>query len=137
MGSVPKTGPTAAKFTKARADAIVKALEKGHAFKHACALAGISFTTGYRWLDQGRAGESDPGKAKFAERVEEANAKAAEYALGHIRSAMPKDWRASMAFLERRFPDEYTKRERHEISGPKDGPVEIVVTWPTGAEPPR
>lgn len=126
------------KFTAERRKAIVEALERGNTLTHAAALAGVSRDAVYEWLAKG-AKATDPASTyrKFAEDVARANALVADFAIGKIRTAMPDDWRAAMTFLERRFPDEYAKRERHEVSGPKGEPVKIELKWPTGAEPPR
>jgi hypothetical protein len=129
---------SASKFTAARRAAIIEALERGNTLTHACALAGISRTLVYQWLAKGEAAK-DPNSTfrRFAEDVARANATVADEAIGTIRNAMPDDWRAAMTFLERRFPDEFAKRERHEVAGPNDGPITVELVWPTGAEPPR
>lgn len=126
------------KFTAERRKAIIEALERGNTLTHAAALAGVSRETIYDWLQKGDKA-TDPASTykRFAEDVARANALVADHAIGKITSAMPDDWRAAMTFLERRFPDEYAKRERHEVSGPKGEPVKVVLTWPTGTEPPR
>lgn len=35
------------------------------------------------------------------------------------------DWRAAMTILERRFPEDWGKRDRVEVSGPDGGPVQV------------
>jgi len=126
------------KFTADRRKAILEALERGNTLTHAAALAGVSREAVYDWLKRG-AEAKDPESAyrRFAEDVARANALVADYAVGKIKDAMPDDWRASMTFLERRFPEEYAKRERHEVSGPKGEPIKVELQWPTGSEPPR
>jgi hypothetical protein len=136
------------KFTPDRAAVIIEALTKGHGIRHAAGLALVGQATAYRWLDAGKSAlaAEDEGETLTPEQIafrdfylgaEAASAAAAEYALGMVTNAMPKDWRAALALLERRFPDDYTKRERREISGPKDGPIEVIVQWPSGSEQPR
>lgn len=128
----------AGKFTATRRTAIVEALQRGNTLSHACALAGVSRQAVYDWLKKGEATEN-PNSAyrRFAEDVARANATVADEMIGVIRDAAPDDWRAAMTFLERRFPDDFSKRERHEVAGPNDGPISIELVWPTGAEPPR
>lgn len=123
------------KFTAARRNAIIEALGRGHPLRTAAAMAGVDRSTVYDWLERGEKAGPDSAYRRFYEDVERAQATVVDTALAHIRDAMPDDWRAAMTYLERRFPDEFTKRERREISGPKDGPVEVVVQWP-GAAPP-
>ena len=126
------------KFTADRRKAILEALERGNTLTHAAALAGVSREAVYDWLKRGaEAKDPEPAYRRFAEDVARANALVADYAVGKIKDAMPDDWRASMTFLERRFPEEYAKRERHEVSGPKGEPIKVELQWPTGSEPPR
>jgi transposase len=126
------------KFTAARRKAIVEAIARGNTLGHAAALAGVSRKTVYQWLAKGEAATNPRSSYRmFAEDVARANAQVAEEMIGVIREKAPDDWRAAMTFLERRFPDDYAKRERHEVAGPSDGPIKIEVVWPTGSEPPR
>lgn len=126
------------KFTVARCAGIVEALERGNTLTHAAALNGVARETVYAWLAKGeKATDPESTYRRFYEDVSRANALVADFAVGKIKAAMPDDWRAAMTFLERRFPDEYSKRERHEVSGPSGEPIKIELKWPTGAEPPR
>jgi hypothetical protein len=46
-------------------------------------------------------------------------------AVSHLMKAMPSTPTAVLAWLERRFPQEWSRTERHELSGPEGGPVEV------------
>ena len=45
---------------------------------------------------------------------------------------MADDWRAAMTYLERRFPDRWGRRQRHEVSGPDGGAIAIAGGWDLG-----
>ena len=123
------------KFTAARRKAILEALRKGHTLTHAAALAGVDRDTVYDWLARGaKAADEDSEYRKFAEAYLKANAAIADFAIEKIKAAMPDDWRAASTFLERRFPDEYGKRERHEVTGAAGEPIRVEIAWP-GAPP--
>lgn len=123
---------TGTKFTEARRRAILDALRKGHTLTTAAAFAGITRQTLYNWLQRGeKAPEGNYGK--FAMEVAQASAEAADVAINSVTGAFPDDWRAAMEFLSRRFPDEWGKRERHEVSGPTGEPIRIEVKWPNAA----
>lgn len=119
------------KFTQARRDAIVAAIQAGHPIPSAAGMAGLAKATVYDWLNKG---EKEPGGqyGAFAQAVAEAQSQAADFAIGSITRAMPDDWRAAMEFLSRRFPDEWAKRERHEVTGAKGEPIKVELVWPTG-----
>lgn len=124
---MPRTGT---KFTAERRKAFVDAIREGLPISQAAARARISRQTAYEWM--GRGEKTPEGQyGAFLEEVQSAMADAAAEALGHWKKAMPDDWRAAMEFLSRRFPDEYGKRERHEISGPEGEPIKVEVVWPT------
>jgi transposase len=119
----------AGKFTKERRERILGALRAGLPIRRAAGFAGISAQTLYNWLERGaKAPEGEYGK--FAQAIEQAQAELTQEMLGHITRAAEDDWRASAHVLERRFPDEWGKKERHEVSGPAGEPIKIEVTWP-------
>lgn len=127
----------AKKFTSAVRTTIIEAIRTGNTLTHAAGLAGVSRAVVYQWLARGVDAPAGSAYRQFSEDVEKANAEAASRLVAIVSEAAIDDWRAAMTLLERRFPDEYAKRERHEVAGPNDGPISIELVWPTGAEPPR
>jgi len=117
------------KFTAARRAAVVEALGKGHGLSTAAGIAGIDRRTLYNWLNRG---DKNPEGTygQFARDCAEAEAKAADVAIGAIAKAMPDDWRAAMEYLSRRRPDEWGKAERHEVTGKAGEPIKVEVVWP-------
>lgn len=109
---------------------IVDVLTIGSTIQTACALAGISIDSFYRWSKRG-AREARKGKTtrytRFSDAVRKAMAMAvagyeaviAEAAKGSpevkrggivIRPAMAPNWQAAMTWLERRQPRDYARR---------------------------
>ena len=117
----PKGRPTL--FTKQRRDRILAAVRAG-AYREQAALAnGISVTTFYEWINQGRndidAGRTRTPKAEFAEAIARADAEAEVQAIAELRrgardrqfgdQSIPGDWRAAEAFLRARSPERWSQ----------------------------
>jgi len=105
---------------------IIDALLKGHFISEACALAGISTASFYKWYNLGLDG--DPVYKEFSDAIDEAQAQAVTDALTDIREAGRDDWRAAAWFLERRSR-KWAKNLEVEISGNPEKPVEIELRW--------
>lgn len=144
MPEVLKEDPTGSrgqptKLTGATADAICGCLRAGVPRVHAAESAGVSRRTMMAWLEYGRAAalcerpdcdeaHHGPGHAEltylhFLHMVEQAEADAVVLAVGHWSKAMPRDWRAAQAWLERRHPAEFKPQERVEPTSPNSAPV--------------
>lgn len=123
-----------------RSNRITQALENGTEVLHAIRSAGISHQTYYDWLNRGReerdrinAGlKPTPDEApflEFLESVEKAEATAATLHMENIsQTALNGTWQASAWILERRFPRQYGRLDRSEVSGPEGGPVRLDVS---------
>ena len=61
--------------------------------------------------------------------VGQAQAEAVAGMLESVRHAAARNWQAAAWFLERRFPEDFSRREsrRSEVSGRDGGPV--ALTW--------
>jgi len=104
--------------------AILEALAAGQARGTAAALAGIGATTLARWV------ADDPD---LACRVEQAEAQAVRDALGVIhRAAESGTWQAAAWWLERRYPEVWSRRPRDPAPG-SVGPV--IIRWADDPEP--
>ena len=99
------------KLTPDRQRVLVDAIRAGNFYEVACAAADVDYSTFRRWMV---AGEEGRGKAysEFREAITRAESAAERDALTHLQNAMPADWRAAMAFLERRYPDRWGRRDR-------------------------
>lgn len=107
------------RLTKATTESTCEAIENGHAVRFACAFAGISQSSYFRWRarglkalearDDGIEPESTNEEAylNFYVQTEKAHAEYVEACRKHIHDAMPKTWQAACWSLERRYPEEY------------------------------
>lgn len=109
-----------------KAEAIVQAIEVGVPKRMAAQAAGVSLSGFFQWQARGAALLDDPiptawteheaELAQFVDQLRKAEAKAVVYAVGMVRKAMPTNWQAAMTWLERRYPDDFARREavRHD-----------------------
>jgi hypothetical protein len=108
-------------------DRVVQAVRAGNYADAACQAAGISPSTYYRWMSRGA---QEPGSeyARFREDVLRAEAEAEVYAVAILRRAMGEDWRAAMAYLERRHPTRWRTQQYTELVGKDGGPIQTQHT---------
>jgi hypothetical protein len=99
-----------------RRETLLKALEAGNTRKAACAYAGLSEDAFARYC------ASNPD---FTDDVGEAEAKAVIRHVGLILQAANKDWRAAAWWLERKFPDEWGRKNRTILTGADRGPIAV------------
>lgn len=104
-----------AKLTDEITRTITQAIAAGNYQRTAMKLAGIGESTFYQWLELGRQGRK-PYK-EFAESVEKAQAQAEARNVAIIEQAASESWQAAAWWLERRFPDDWGRKERVEHGG--------------------
>ena len=90
----------------------------GNTIETACNLAGISRKSYYRWLKEAEDAPEGHILRQFRDTVKEARAEAAHRMLMIIQKAAMKDWRAAAWFLERRYPEDWSRPRQ--ISGRGD-----------------
>jgi hypothetical protein len=99
---------------------ICQAIRAGNYMETAAAYAGIAKPTLYNWLKRGR-DEPDTIYGALVEAVELAVAEAEVRDVALIAKAADDGvWQASAWRLERRYPDRYGRRTRHDVSGRVD-----------------
>lgn len=129
------TGPTV--------DAICNKLRIGVPRKYAAESASVAERTIMLWLQFGRQADQcrledcaaehhgppsgELTYLQFLQEVERAEADAVNIAVSAVIRGMAKDWRAGMAWLERRHPTDFIKREHHEITGSNGDPVQVTM----------
>lgn len=105
---------------------LVGAISKGYYIQTACQLVGIGESTFYRWLEQGEKAKSGPYR-EFWEALKRAEAYAEAKRVDNILKAGEMgDWKADAWYLERRYPERWARKERHEHTGKDGGPIEVV-----------
>jgi len=115
MASNKKTGRKT-KLTPELIERICEFIVKGNYISTACKTVGISESTYYGWLK--RAEEGDTGIfVQFAKAAKQAEAQAEAELLAIVREAATtdKNWLAAMTFLERRYPERWGRKDRHQV----------------------
>ena len=114
--------PTAC--TQDTIDRYCDAIIDGLSLRSAAAEAGICTNTADNWAKRGEAGEEP--FAEFLRQREKAIAVWERKRQAAMDEAGPQ-WAREAWRLERRLPDEYGKRERHELTGAGGGALNIVI----------
>tara|TARA_R110002110_G_scaffold100479_5_gene256010 strand:- start:1316 stop:1783 length:468 start_codon:yes stop_codon:yes gene_type:complete len=106
---------------------IVSAILAGSYVETASALAGISKDTFYNWLKKGAAAQSGVF-FEFSDAIQKAMAQAEMNDLLVINKAAQRSWQAAAWKLERKYPNRWGLRSKHEIVGAdkEAKPVQIV-----------
>jgi len=110
---------------------IIEAVKAGNYYEAACAYAGVSYSTLRGWIVKGEKAKS--GKyLKFLEAVRQAEAEAEARIVLQWQKAMPEDWRAAQAFLERRYPERWGKKDIVKHQGDNENPITYTVKFVDG-----
>jgi transposase len=102
------------KLTDAVTERIVQAIRAGNYPEPAARAAGISASTYYRWIARGQQERSGVFR-DFAEAVARAEGESEVHAVAVIRRAMTEDWRAALAYVERRHPERWRRQQTTEL----------------------
>ena len=107
------------------------ALASGCYRETAYRAAGIGATTFARWMEQGEADDEADRDSVFRDlrmAIMEAEARAEQDALGLIQqAARDGTWQAAAWFLERKKPERWGRRERHQVDSTVQVSAEIEV----------
>ena len=91
--------------------------------KQAAEIAGMSYDTLNHWQNRG-ANESAPLEYRqFCQLLRRSQAVAMKVHVSSICDAAKRDWRAAAWMLERRFPEDFSKPQQFEHSGPGGKPL--------------
>ncbi len=118
------------KLTPEVRERICQFLKAGNTFRTACEVAGIAASTGREWRARGEdrhsAREGDEDFALFAVAVQKAEEEAVARNVALIQKAAAEGtWTAAAWWLERKFPAEWAKVDRHEHTGRGGGPIQV------------
>jgi hypothetical protein len=117
------------KLTLETQDKICVAIRLGNDKKVAAALAGVSETTFYRWLEMAELPNAKKEYREFRESIERAEAEAEVTRIARITQAADNGtWQAASWWLERKFPERWGRNDkiRQEITGNINGAVAIT-----------
>jgi transposase-like protein len=102
-----------------------KLIEEGNYISHVAQALGIERRTFYTWLEQGK--KATHGlKREFYEAVTQAEAKAVLRNIKIIQKAAETNWQAAAWWLERKFPEEFGRKDRINFGTDEDG-LKIVI----------
>jgi len=101
------------KLTPEVQERIVAAIRAGNFPEPAARSAGVSPATYYRWMRLGREEQAGPHR-DLREAVRRAEGEAEVHAIAVIRKQMPGDWRAALAYLERRHAERWGRSAAEE-----------------------
>lgn len=129
-------GGRPSKLTEEVFNAVMQALRAGNYQEVAARYAGISESTYWSWLERGKREREriedgiEPNSTEtiyreFLEEVEQARAAAEVRMVGLIATAAKDTWQAAAWYLERSKPNQWGRRDRHEITGRDGAPVVI------------
>lgn len=102
------------KLTPELQEKICESLENGNYIETTCLSVGINQSTFYDWLNRGEQ-ENNSLYTEFSKAVTRSQAKAEEKLLKLVLDSAPKDWRAAVWILERRFSERWANTQRVNI----------------------
>ena len=105
-------------------------IRAGNDKKVAAAMAGISESTLYSWIEQGKRSDPEPEFLEFLELLTQAEAEAEVAAVARIQQAAQNGrWQASAWWLERKYGERWGRNDkiRQEISGPDGAPLALSI----------
>lgn len=107
---------------------IVNAIKAGNYMETAAAAAGINKSTLYKWLRDGERANRGIMK-EFSNAVHMALAQSEMADVDVLRKAGWEngDWRASLARLQRRFPDRWGEKTHMTVAGDPEAPMKSTV----------
>ena len=126
-----KRGGGGSKMTPERLKVLFGAIRGGSYRDVAAEYAGIGASTLDTWIAEGKkaleAGNEKDDYAKFVVEFQKAEADASMYHVFNWRKHADEDWRASMEFLSRRWPEHWSPNRKIELTGKDGGPVQVTL----------
>ena len=116
------------KLTEEVQAAIVESIKRGCTFKAAALAAGIAEGTFFKWMKRGE--QAKKGRFfEFRQAIKKAEAEAVSFAVSCIFQQVKKgNWQAAAWWLERRYPEDWGKKERVEMETNNSFPLPREIT---------
>jgi hypothetical protein len=117
-----------------KGEVIIRSVALGVPDYIACQAAGMHRATLARWKAaaaeaEGLEGDQLTGKQRklrdFCNALARAEAESVRYAVAMVQAAMPSDWRAAIALIERRFPQDFGRRVEVKVDPVERKPAPI------------
>jgi len=100
--------------------AIIKCIRAGLSYRRTCDFVGIHEDSFITWRQRGEKELEEEQVSIYTElfgEVKRAESEAIIMRLKNINDASKEHWQAAAWFLERKYPDEWGRKDRHEIEG--------------------
>ena len=121
------------KLTDKLCDEICNDIKAGVPIVHAAISHGITHTTFYDWYNKGK--NAKRGKFKqFHDKVEEAKSVAITLRARRIYKAGETSWQADAWWLERVAPDNFGRKDHHQVDMNADVKSENIIKLQKGLE---
>lgn len=113
------------KLTPDVQERLLNAIRAGVTYEVACSHAGIAYSTLRNWIVAAEQGADDPAKLELLDALKKAEADAEVTCIARIREAATGgQWQAAAWLLERRHPERWARRERHDVTS-----TNVNVNW--------
>lgn len=118
---MPRSPGRPSKLTPETTEALCEKLRLGHTYAVACAHAGIWYTTFRSWIKKGETAQQGE-YYNFYNTIRKAEMEGRDLLEARaLKNSNP------LEILERRWPEDWAKRERHELGGD----IRVTVEWAT------
>ena len=107
-----------------------QALLAGNTYANACEYSGISESTYHRWMREGAVAPEGTLARKFWQRIKKAVATCNNRNVLIIQKAAAKNWQAAAWFLERRYPNEWGRKDAIRLGGDGSGMPIVNASLP-------
>jgi len=118
------------KLTPELKDKIIEYVREGVSFHDACVALGIGESTLYHWKQKGK--KQKYGKYRqFLEEITKAEHEAKVWRILTVAKGEKEDPRLALEMLARKYPKEFGRKDRHEITGEDGKPIKIefISDW--------
>ena len=102
--------------------------EGGNTCIDACCLAGITTPTFYKWMREGERATPGTKAHQFWQRMKQADARCVKRNMLLVQKHAGKSWQAAAWVLERKRPEDFNLRQKVELSGNPEAPVQTEST---------
>lgn len=111
----PKVAGRKAKLTARVQQMLCEAISAGNYYEAACAYAGVSYRTFFRWMEKGETQRSGIYRQLW-QAIQEAEGLAEVRVVAQWQNHIATNWQAARDFLERRHSKKWGKKDHLKVS---------------------